>query len=288
MDGWARFRQMRTVYGAFVEIPLGEFTMGNDTPYLTLNGELRKEHTHARQVHRVRITKRLAFLETPLSCGQMARFLDRHPGKLAEGHFRFKVYDDIDKAYALGDAIEHPPTRSSDVSTHAYWRAPANADLPATGLSWEDARRFCEVVSSELSVRVRLPTEAEWEYVCRAGTSTVFHFGADTASVPTRAWCCVNSGLEPKVSGQFPPNPWGLYDMVGNVWEWCQDKYSTKYYGESPIDDPLCEDLTIEERVIRGGSSMNKAETCRSSHRYGLKPGIRDRFLGFRPVIELP
>lgn len=279
---------MQTPYGKFVEIPRGEFLMGNDTEYLSFNGETRKEHTHARKVHQVRITKRLAFLETPLTCAHAAQFLERRPGVLADGRFRFKVYDDPEMAYALGDAIEHPPTRFWDESTHRYWRDPANASLPATGFSWDDAKMFCETIGEELAMRVRLPTEAEWEYACRAGTATVFNFGSRTGDAPDHAWCCANSGLEPKPVRGFRPNQWGLYDIVGNVWEWCQDRYCTTYYETSPLDDPCCDDSNILERVIRGGSSMNKAETCRSSHRFGLKPALRDRFLGFRPVIELP
>jgi formylglycine-generating enzyme required for sulfatase activity len=278
---------METPYGSFVEIPSGEFMMGNDTAYLSLNGEVRKEHTHARRVHPVRITKRIALLEAPLTCAQASQFLDRHPGVLSDGNFRFKVYDDPEKAYALGDAIEHPATRFWDESTHRYWRNPANSILPATGFSWDDARLFCETISMELAMRARLPAEAEWEYACRAGTTTVFNFGSQTSAAVDNAWCCVNSGLEPRPVKGFLPNSWGLYDIVGNVWEWCQDSYSTTYYEESPVDDPLCNDQKIAERVIRGGSSMNKAETCRSSHRFGLKPNLRDRFLGFRPVIEL-
>jgi formylglycine-generating enzyme required for sulfatase activity len=279
---------METHYGNFVEIPRGEFMMGNDTTYLSLNGDVRKEHTHARHLHAVRITKLIAVLTTPLTCAQAARFLDRHPGVLSDGKFRFKVYDDPEMAYALGDAIEHPPTRSWDESTHRYWRDSANALLPATGLSWDDAQLICEAISNELAMRVRLPTEAEWEYACRAGTTTVYNFGSQTSDAADNAWCCVNSGLEPKAVKGFRPNQWGLYDIVGNVWEWCQDRYSTTYYERSPVDDPLCDDPTIVERVIRGGSSMNKAETCRSSHRFGLKPTLRDRFLGVRLVIELP
>jgi formylglycine-generating enzyme required for sulfatase activity len=174
-----------------------------------------------------------------------------------------------------------------DESTHRYWRDSANALLPATGLSWDDAQLICEAMSKELAMRVRLPTEAEWEYACRAGTTTVYNFGSQTSDATDNAWCCVNSGLGPKDVKGFRPNQWGLYDIVGNVWEWCQDRYSTTYYERSPVDDPLCDDSTIVERVIRGGSSMNKAETCRSSHRFGLKPTLRDRFLGVRPVIEL-
>lgn len=278
---------IETPYGAFVDIPCGGFMMGNDKPYKTANGEDRKEHTHARLVHNVAISKRIAFLETPLTCGAMSTFLDKNAGKLQDALFRFKVYDDPDLAYALGDSIEHPAKSWRDVSTHAYWRDAGNRYLPATGLSWEDATTFCRLAGEELGVFMRLPTEAEWEYACRAGTSSVYYFGDDTSLVPSHAWCCVNSGLEPKPVGAFGPNPWGLRDVVGNVWEWCQDKYSTTFYGVSPDMDPVCEDDAITARVIRGGSSMNKAETCRSSHRFGLPPASRDRFLGFRPIIEL-
>lgn len=278
---------MQTRYGDFVEIPRGEFKMGNNQAYLSLNGEVRKEHTHARHVHEVAITKRLAFMDAPISCDRLAVFLSRHPGVITDSSFKFKVFEDPNQAYALGDEIEHPPTRFWQQSTHQYWQAPANSNLPATGLSWDDAVAFCAAVSVELGLKVRLPTEAEWEYACRAGTSTVFQFGNDTSSASAHAWCCVNSGLEPKAAKAFPPNKWGLYDMVGNIWEWCQDKYSTEFYSVSPKVDPICDAADIAERVIRGGSSMNKAETCRSSHRYGLKPHVRDRFLGIRPVIEL-
>jgi len=279
---------MKTPYGDFIEIPRGVFKMGNDLPYKSLNGEIRKEHTHARHVHEVAITKRLAFMYTPLSCDRMAFFLGRHAGVIADSSFKFKVFEDPSKAYALGDDIEHPPTKTWQESTYHYWRNPANASLPASGLSWDDAVAFCDAVSVEIGLRVRMPTEAEWEYACRGGTSTVYQFGNDTSLVASHAWCCVNSGLEPKAAKAFPPNAWGLYDMVGNIWEWCQDKYSTTYYTRSPEKDPLCEDQDVTARVIRGGSSMNKAETCRSSHRFGLPPNLRDRFLGVRPVIELP
>lgn len=279
---------IKTPYGTFIDIPSGCFLMGNDKPYTTINGENRKEHTHARHVHTVTISKRTAFLETPLTCGAMTLLLDRHPGKIPDALFRFKVYDDPDLDYALGDSIEHPPKTWKDVSTHSYWRDPDNHDLPATGLSWDEAMAFCRFAGQELGVPMRLPTEAEWEHACRAGTSSVYFFGDCTSLVPGHAWCCVNSGLEPKPVGGFGPNPWGLRDVVGNVWEWCQDKYSTTFYGVSPEMDPVCQDDSITERVIRGGSSMNKAETCRSSHRFGLSPAIRDRFLGFRPIIELP
>jgi len=262
--------------------------MGNNRPYHSLNGEPRVERRHANHVHEVKITKKLAFLETPVTCAKMAEFQQRHPEAITNQTFRFTVYDDPAKAYALGDSIKHPPKETKVVSIHDYWSDPTNADLPATGLSWDEAVLFCSRASDELAVCMRLPTEAEWEYACRAGTSSVFYFSEDTTTVTAHAWCCANSDLEPKQPKGFKPNPWGLYDIVGNVWEWCQDKYWPEYYPLSPVADPFCDETKVEARAIRGGSSMNKAETCRSSHRYGLAPGRRDRFLGFRPIIELP
>ena len=279
---------MQTQYGKFVEIPRGDFLMGNDTEYLSFNGETRKEHTHARKVHRVRITKRLAFLETPLTCAHAAQFLERRPGVLADGRFRFKVYDDPEMAYALGDAIEHPPTRFWDESTHRYWRDPASASLPATGFSWDDAKMFCETIGEELAMRVRLPTEAEWEYACRAGTTTVFNFGSRTGDVPDHAWCCANSGLEPKPVRGFRPNQWGLYDIVGNVWEWCQDKYHDNYKGAPDNGSAWEEDDKAAARVFRGGSWSNYAVYCRSAYRGMDAPGLRRNFVGFRLSRSLP
>jgi formylglycine-generating enzyme required for sulfatase activity len=282
---------MNTPYGEFIGLSPGEFQMGNDKSYHTTLGEIRHEHKHAMQVHRVEINVKLAFLQTPITCGAMAIFVDKYPGLIRDTEFKFKIFKDAKSEYVLGDDTKHPlPDDSPPVSTYSYWKNVANASLPATGLNWSEATLVCETIGREISKHVRLPTEAEWEFACRAGTSTVYYFGDDTSQVVNHAWCCVNSGLEPKSVMSFNPNPWGLYDIAGNVWEWCQDKYSTTFYSRSPISDPICNDcegVENERRVIRGGSSMNKTETCRSSHRFGLRPESRDRFLGLRPVIEI-
>ena len=173
-----------------------------------------------------------------------------------------------------------------DVGLSDYLTNPSNAKQPAVGLSHDDALAFCEFASSAIGATVRLPTEAEWEYACRAGTTSLYYFGDDTREVPAHAWCCVNSGLNAHPVGAYRPNPWGLYDMIGNAWEWCADRYSKEYYQISPVEDPLCVDASKEEFVLRGSGFLNKAETCRSSHRFGLKPGTRSRFLGLRPVVE--
>ena len=282
---------MNTPYGEFICLSPGEFLMGNDKPYHTTLGEIRHEHTHAKLVHRVEIKRKLAFLQTPLTCAAVAIFVNKYPGLIKDTQFKFKIFKDPKSEYVLGDDTKHPLSDDSpSVSTYSYWKNVTNASLPATGLKWSEAALVCETIGREIGKHVRLPTEAEWEFACRAGTSTVYYFGNDTSQVVNHAWCCVNSGLEPKSVMSFNPNPWGLYDIVGNVWEWCQDKYSTTFYSRCPTADPVCDDceeVEYEGRVIRGGSSMNKAETCRSSHRYGLRPESRDRFLGFRPVIEI-
>jgi formylglycine-generating enzyme required for sulfatase activity len=279
---------MRTLFGEFLPVPRGEFLMGNDRSFLGYGGAPREEHVQARNVHRVKITRGLLFLSTPLTCGAVAGFVESCPDRFAGATFPWKRYRDPAGSYAQGDAIDHPPGEAAvDVALADYLRDPANVSMPAVGLDHADAIAFCAHASVVLGLKVRLPTEAEWEYACRAGTRTLYYFGDDTRAVPSHAWCCVNSGLDAHPVGAFPPNPWGLRDIVGNVWEWCSDNYSKGYYAESPTEDPRCEDITCGERVVRGGGALNKAETCRSSHRFGLKPSTRSRFLGIRPVVEI-
>ena len=282
-----RQRTIVTEFGDFALLPAGEFRMGCDIPYTTMSGSARREHTHARHVHPVRITTGFAMLSTPLTCGAISNFVRDCPGLFSALSFRFKTYSYPEGDYALGDDIEHPAKTSEEVQLGAYLCAAANRDLPVHGANWWIADAFCAYASQKLGRMVRLPTEAEWEYACRAGTHTVYYFGNDTSQVIEHAWCCANSGIEPKPVGHFTPNPWGLYDIVGNVWEWCADGYSTTFYERSPLEDPQCVRSDKGAKVIRGGSSLNKAETCRSSHRYGLPPAVGDRFLGFRPVLEL-
>ena len=103
---------------------------------------------------------------------------------------------------------------------------------PVVGVSWDDAQAFCQWAGC------RLPTEAEWEYACRAGTTTAFSFGDDEKMLAEFAWFDENSNKQTQPVGSKKPNPWGLYDMHGNVWEWCQDWFNDEYYRDSPQDDP--------------------------------------------------
>jgi formylglycine-generating enzyme required for sulfatase activity len=156
---------------------------------------------------------------------------------------------------------------------------------PVEKVSWKDAVEFCRRLSAlpeeKAAGRVyRLPTEAEWEYACRAGTTTDFSFGDDQSQLGEYAWYAGNSGQRTHPVGVKQSNPWGLYDMHGNVWEWCQDWYAEDL-PEGAVTDPTGP-VEGSSRVIRGGSWSSIASLCRSSLRYGDTPDYRHHDHGFR------
>ena len=178
-------------------------------------------------------------------------------------------------------------------------------DLPVEQVSWSDAVKFCNKLSEREDRKpcyriegntvtiaggngYRLPTEAEWEYACRAGTARRrYSFGDDerlagrvshgTTRTPVRE--------DPPGRSEDSRNAWGLYDMHGNVWEWCWDGYAADYYKESPVDDPPGA-VQASGRVIRGGGWSYDPPARRSAYRYGYAPGFRSNDLGFRLALE--
>jgi len=162
---------------------------------------------------------------------------------------------------------------------------------PADQVSWDDAVEFCNKLSAKTGQTVRLPTEAEWEYACRAGTTTPFNTG-ETISTDQANYngnftygsgrVGVNRNKTVPV-GSFPPNGFGLYDMHGNVWEWCQDWYDAGYYKNSPTDDPSGPEKG-EKRVMRGGSQWAWPGDCRSARRSRFDPTLQCYPDGFRVV----
>ena len=138
----------------------------------------------------------------------------------------------------------------------------------------------------------RLPTEAEWEYACRAGTQSKYSFGNDPAKLRTSAWFSENASQTTHPVGLKSPNPWSLYDLHGNVAEWCQDIYSERYYQQSPSQDPPGP-TAGNKRVLRGGSWRTGDEACRSSARNSETPRFADACFGsdsygFRCVKRVP
>lgn len=185
------------------------------------------------------------------------------------------------------------------------WKAGKN---PVEQVRWSDAARYCnarsrlEALQSCYDLKTwecnfdadgyRLPTEAEWEYACRAGTKTTYFFGNDPSKLRDYAWFEENSGGQPRPVGQKLPNPWGLYDMYGNVWQWCNDFYKVDYYQEATKENPIGPKAG-DNKVVRGGAWKFSVQSCRSGYRYNEDPGYVDvcfgyDIYGFRCVRNAP
>ena len=184
--------------------------------------------------------------------------------------------------------------------TQAQWQAVMGSNpssfkgdnLPVVNVSWDDCAAFCEALGKKDGKAYRLPTEAEWEYACRAGTTTPFHFGAaiSTDQANYNGDYAYNNGKKGVCRrkttpvGGFPANAWGLFDMHGNVFEWCQDLYGSYQTGD--ISDPLNQTNGVA-RVVRGGSWGGPPRLCRSAFRYGRAPGYRYVIFGCRVALCL-
>ena len=173
------------------------------------------------------------------------------------------------------------------------WKAEKN---PVEQVRWSDAVIYCNKRSEMEGLKpcydlkswacnfeangYRLPTEAEWEFACRGGTTSAYFFGESPAKLGEYAWYDKNAGGHPRPVGQKSPNPLGLYDMTGNVWQWCNDFYEVDYYGKSPKVDPRGPE-SGKTKVVRGGAWRVSADNCRSGYRYNESPGYADVCFGY-------
>ncbi len=173
--------------------------------------------------------------------------------------------------------------------TQAQWRLvssgsqgltndnPRNAALPVSALSWHEAKRFCHRLTILLAdreilskgQRIDLPSEAQWEYACRAGTETPWYFGENAADLERHGWYRDNSGGETHPVRIKDPNPWGIFDLYGNVAEWCFDDFA-KYRGTGQLVDPLLLSNKSEIKVARGGAYSHLLRECSSSSREAI------------------
>ncbi len=180
-------------------------------------------------------------------------------------------------------------------TTQAQWESVMRSNpspfkgknLPVERVSWEDAKEFVKNLNEKLREqlegrRAALPTEAEWEYACRAGGNGRWHFGDDDARLGEYAWFHGNANHLTHPVGRKKPNPWGLYDMHGNVWEWCEDWFAEGYRGEKAVDPQG--PSRGASRVLRGGAWA--AFMTRSSSRARAEPTCRAEFIGLRPVLR--
>jgi formylglycine-generating enzyme required for sulfatase activity len=167
---------------------------------------------------------------------------------------------------------------------------------PAARINWHECLDFCNKLSARSGKTVRLPTEAEWEYVCRAGTQTRFYTGDRDEDLARAGWygsdkAIGNSGPGAHRVGEKLANAFGLYDMHGNLWEWCNDWFSDKYYAESPKVDPQGPALSpSNKRVLRGGSFYHRPAECRSAFRFEGNPWDGHHYyggVGFRVVVAV-
>ena len=230
-----------------VNIPAGAFTMGSpeDEP------DRESDETQVQ----VRITKPFAIGRTVVTQGQWRAVMGTEPW-----------YEGLSKNQC-GD------------------------DFPAVYVSWHDAVLFCETLTDlerdtgrlTATQSYRLPTEAEWEYACRADTTTAYSFGDDPKQLGNYGWYCGSSDLMLQRVAEMKPNPWGLFDMHGNVWEWCAD-WEDEDDGQAGGDDPAGP-ATGSERVARGGDYHDNASCCRSAYRGMYPPWRRHNSVGFRVVV---
>ena len=153
---------------------------------------------------------------------------------------------------------------------------------PVENVSWNDCQEFLKKLNSRYAqsgLRWALPTEAQWEYACRAGSTGVY---GGNGRIDDMGWYDRNSGKKTHPVAQKTPNAWGIYDMHGNVWEWCADRYGS--YPSGSVTDPSGA-ASGSFLVFRGGSWLNSARGCRSAHRSGIDPGTRFSGLGLRVVL---
>ena len=173
------------------------------------------------------------------------------------------------------DAVTRPTPQYIDLS----WGMGKQGGFPVNSMSQQTALMYCRWLYKKTGIFYRLPTEAEWEYACKAGTKTVYPFGNDPALLPQFAWYASNSNSKYQKVGQKKPNPWGLYDMMGNVAEWTLDQYDPAYF--TKIKDgsrnPLVEPASRYPKAVRGGGYTDNPETLRPASRAKSDPSWNRR-----------
>jgi len=257
---------------AFVYVEPGSFMMGSSA---SESGRDKDE-----KQHRVTLSKGFYMQSTEVTIGQWRRFVS-DTGFQSEAELQGWAWIYNGKKWEQKKGYYWDKTGFSQ-----------NDNQPVTCVSWNDVQKYMGWLNrKEGTNRYRLPTEAEWEYAARAGSTTAFANGRITelkcghdSNLDAMGWYCGNSNKQTHPVAQKQPNDWGLYDMHGNVWEWCQDWYD-KDYPTGNVTDPTGPS-SGSGRVGRGGSWSSGAGGCRSARRSGSRPAARSSVLGFRLALS--
>ena len=277
-------------------IPAGEFEMGSRLSEQDLAARFARWDAEAsyftdeRPPHRVKISRSFYLGQYEVTVGQFRKFVN-------DTGYKTEAESDGQGGYGW---VESKSTWEKDPKfTWKNAGFPQTDDHPVVNVSWNDAKKFCEWLSRKEGLTYRLPTEAEWEYACKAGTNSLWSNGDDPESV-SRIGNIADGTLKAKILslkgidakdgyvftapvGKFAPNPHGLYDLHGNVLEWCEDVYDAKLYtGRTGTTVDPQQSTGSEYRVLRGGSWGNGPHFTRSAFRLRYTPGYRCYLIGFR------
>jgi formylglycine-generating enzyme required for sulfatase activity/uncharacterized caspase-like protein len=257
-----------------VLIPAGEFMMGvSETEEEALRNSGMRWREHGFPRHRVTISKPFWIGKYEVTVAKFLAFV-RDTGYRTDAEKGGRPWGWKDGGWWRHEGLDWQTAMPGQTDAH-----------PVMCVSWNDAKAFCDWASGQTGGHFSLPTEAQWEYACRAGSEKRFSFGDEDALLQVYAWYSENSDCKTHAVGQKRPNAWGLYDMHGNVEEWCADWYDEAYYDKSaPVDPPGPTDGRA--RVSRGGSWYRAAVHARSSDRYlPSEPSETTTFQGFRVVF---
>lgn len=293
-EAWAKHlgTQVETVNSVGAKmmlIPPGEFLMGSTDEQVEAALNAAKEikadqatkdriQKNERPQHKVVITKPFLMSATEVTIGQFKKF--SATGYITEA----EKTDAAAKAAPPPVEVGQPPPKP--VETYINPGYVVSDDLPAAFVTWNDAVAYCKWLSEQEKTTYRLPTEAEWEYACRAGTTTQYSFGDAAALLDQYAWYGGRTGYGAHPVGKKLSNAFGLHDMHGNLYEWCGDYFDEKWYAASPPNDPKGPTIG-SNRVLRGGFWNYFASYCRSATRNGSTPSSRVNHNGFRCVRVL-
>ncbi len=296
-----------SVGATMILIPPGEFLMGSSPEQVAAAKKMAEDeqmfsgdyywtrHREEMPQHGVTITRPFWMGRTEVTVGQFRRFVESS-----------KYVTDAEKYGAGNTEKKALDEKVKDADKGLNWKSPGyptSDETPVTQVSWNDACAYCNWLSEQeqrtpwyqsagqgawkIAAQAdgyRLPSEAEWEYACRAGTTTQFSFGDEASRLGEYAWYMKNFTDKAQPVALKLPNPFGLYDLHGNAWEWCQDLFNREWYAKSSPRDPLATSSTDTDHMVRGGYWTYAAAYCRSAYRGSSPPSHRSKLHGFRIV----